>query len=486
MVRLPDGRWGTKEEAQKIQADKSGVVKGKSLLEKQYEGVPWAEARVIRSRNYIIKCNSTVEVAERYKDVLESLHAKYSELLRDFQQLYTGPSTVYIFKNRDEFFDFTLMGDGIGGFFSRIDRSVRAYHGTFGINGTTDMVLAHEATHQFQHRIMKFMWGVPNWLIEGMAVYFGDGTKIRRSRIDLHVIPRQRLQSLQDAISYGRYVPLKKLIRTPRGMSAYDHGWGVIFWCLQGNNPKYRFGHKGEGKRVWDRYLRHVTGEIAKPLPQGHAEQEAKYFEDLLLKETGAKSIEEWEEGYKKFIMALPLEELGKWRGSQWDGWTTVGIQFTVPENLAKVDGKALRQTFREAAAATSDAGVRLWLAVLEDSEMELTEALKALIGGYFTDQEFDPEYQEEEAKLEKVNEFIEGAATSFTGKHRKQRESRIVGGGAEEGGKKAKKAPAPKKAKTVDPESEVKVRAVLFSGAGRIYLLVLSGPVAPFSKLET
>ncbi len=497
-VEGPDGKLYPPDEAKKLEeeearrkAEKSGQAKGLSKRLAQDTGVHWAAARVLKDKNYILKCNAGDEAAKRYLQVLNSLNRRYSELFKEFTPLYTGPGTVYVFRNREEFFDFTMAPGGVGGFFRYEDRAVRAYHGSFGPTGSTDMVLAHEATHQFQHRIMKEMPFVPNWLIEGMAVYFGDGSKISPSRVEIGVIPRDRLTSLRDAISGGRYMKLETLLRARRPPQAYDHGWGVIFWCLQGNNPKYKFGHKGEGKKVWDQYLRHVALEIKREMTFRHLDAEAKYFTDLLLKETKAPSVEKWEEGFKQFIMNLPLEPLGKWNGKVWDSSNKTGLKITVPANFQPLEESALRQPFREAMAAVTQDGARLWIQVDNMELVEPEDILKAFMGGTFYDKEFDEEFEEEEVRATKVG-ILDAVETTFKGKPARRRESGMRGGSEpgvkDDPGKKTggKGAPAKKK----DPSELVadepqSVRMTMIYTPDRIYFITLNGPEGAFAKVE-
>ena len=507
LVRSPDGKWVTQEELDRINAEKSGLRKGSAKRELERIGVPWGAAPLLKSKNYILKCNSTRTVAERYLKVLESLHRAYAEVLKGYEFLYATPSTVYIFRTRDEFMEFTLQSRGVGGYFSLLDRSVRAFHGSFGVTGNTDMVLAHEACHQFQHRIMPEMTAVPNWLIEGMAVYFGDGTKIRPERVKLHEIPRDRLSSLRDAINSSRYVDLEKLLlvtQTRGGFASYDHGWGLIFWCLQGDNKKYKNGHTGEGKAVWDQYLRHVCLEVRKPLPAParHFEQEAKYFKDLLLRETGKKSIAEWEEGYKKFILELPIEPLGKWTNHTWRG---TGLELTAPEGFTGVSDLSLWHSYREATAATTADGLRLVVRIEDSGGVEPAELLRLTMQGTFTDIEYDEAYRESEQSSEEisVSGVFKVLVTSFRGKWAKRRESAVRGASNDEDGdkgetprkkteKRAEKNSAKKVAATAELPSaarpntavEVRVRAALFTAEEKAFLIVLVGPDGPFSKM--
>ncbi len=493
-VQIPGGRWVKKEVADRIRAEKRGIIRGAGERMRESVGIPWALAKTLKSKNYILKCNSTEKVAERYLKVMEALHRAYSQVLGDFEPIYIDPGTIYIFRNQEEFMDITLQSRGVGGYFSPLDRKVRTYHGSFALTGNTDMVLAHEATHQFQHRIMKNWQAVPFWIIEAMAVYFGDGTRIRPAKVELNVIPRDRLQSLQGAIRGEYYVKLDTLLklRPPFNIGpCYDHGWGIIFWLLQGNNPNYQYGHKGAGKRIWDHYLRHVATELEKLDVNG----EARYFKDLILKEMAQekkyKDIDEWEEDYKKFILNLPLEPLGTWKtATRWDGWDKIGIRLTFPSGMKRVPEEDLRQPYREAAAAYTDDGLRFWLSVYENMEQNPENVLPAVINGIFVSVDYDPEFQFEEVKKIKVNEFLDAAVSKFKAKFAKRRELAIALEDEEKnekssGGNRSTPTSRPKASFLPDYKVVNTVRVVLFSTPNRFYFLALAGPEAPFSKMD-
>ncbi len=497
-----DGEWYTPEEAERVKRRKelrknNKYLRGLLRQEEERLGIPWTTAKTVETDYYKVKCNSTEDVAKRYADVMDALYRAYNEIFPEskFPRYTQEKGIIYIFRNNTEFNDFTLMGQGIGGFFSFSDRAVRAYHGSFGITGSTDMVLAHEATHQFQYRIMNDMRTVPTWLIEGMAVYYGDGTEISRDKVELHKIPRDRLHTLQQAIETGRYTELRKLIRIPQrafGGQFYDHAWGVIYWCLQGE--KYG-AHSGEGRRVWDTYLAHVCKEspklteVLQSYPE-HMEKEAKLFEDLILKETGAASIEEWEEGYKKFISELKLDPLGEWKGLKWDGSEMVGISLRFPKGLRPVEEKNLRQQFREAAAAeTREADVRMWVTVDYNWVRQASpdeKLLKAYLNGFFRPVGTDEEMEFRSVKHHGIGMTI----ASFKGRlARRQEQStfNVNTARGEEG--EEKKSAGEEETKSagaaIDPNSLLRVRVALITTPDKLYLVALAGLEAPFSKID-
>jgi hypothetical protein len=489
-VKGPEGKYITKKEADRLDEERRKKASGLGKREKELEGVPWASAPLLKGKHYVVKCNSTRDVAERYLKVLEAYYEAYSSVFRGFEPIYNDPGPIYIFRNRDEYMDFTLQSRDVGGFFHPLDKSVRTYHGSFSLTGNTDMILAHESTHQFQHRMMKDMLAVPFWIIEAMATYFGDGSKYTKAgKVELHQIAGDRLQLLQEWIQNGAYFKLHDLLRIRQGspavIRAYYEGWGLVYWLLDGY--KYKVPPKGDGRKVWDQYLRHVALELKPPVD---LDKEAKYLTDLIIKESGYKDIDSWENDYKSFILGLKLKVLGKWMGSKWDGWNEIGIQFTAPEKMKKVDDQGLRGAFREAAAATTDDGLRLWLSVTDSEEAPADEILRSRIRGLFTDTEFDEEFKEDEVKLVKVKtavDAIEMAVTKLKGKFAQRRDTAVPEGEADKGAGGAKKNAAEKLRMQNYPDPTVmhSVRVALIASPDRIYLFGLAGPDGPFSKME-
>jgi len=101
---------------------------------REYEGVPWPSRSKIKSRNWLIECNSTPEVARTYQWIMEALSATLSKFFKAKDVRRQKP-VVKIYRNHDEFMLKTGMGGGVGGFYQPSSQNVVAYHGTFGRHG---------------------------------------------------------------------------------------------------------------------------------------------------------------------------------------------------------------------------------------------------------------------------------------------------------------------------------------------------------------
>jgi hypothetical protein len=147
-----------------------------------------------------------------------------------------GRAKVVIYKNQDEFGDKTGLFYGIGGYYRPDTGDLYTYHGTFGMTMTTFNVLAHEGTHMFQGKVLKDFDNVPIWIIEGLAVYFGDGSRLNASgEIETGIIPRDRLLHMKDKISEGKQDSLARLVSLDRRQftgSHYADAWAFIHFLV--------------------------------------------------------------------------------------------------------------------------------------------------------------------------------------------------------------------------------------------------------------
>lgn len=492
-----NGEWVSKERAEELEKleklKKNKALQGFLEELEAREGRPWASVDYIETPHYLVKCNSTEKVARQYSLLLEDLYDAYTEMFptTEFPRLVEEKGRVFIFRNRDEFMDFNLgPTESAGGYYAPWDRAVRAYHGSFGVTGSTEEVLAHEVTHQFQGVIMRNMMTVPKWLIEGMAVYYGDGTKFTPGGVKLHGIPHERLKTLKQAIRTGRYDPLKKMFmyNAPTPIEGYHQGWGVIYWCLQGE--KYG-AHDGGGKKVWDEYLRHVCSDAMPSIYnvnlQEHYAKERDYFISLITRHTRFKTIEEWEESYKDFILnTLELEALGTWKGFKWTG-KTVGIQeVTFPRagGLRKVETEDLHPEYDEVAAVENKNGTRVWLAVTGNSGIDVNAKLLESRGQALLYYYFIPDGT---PKLEIGNyqgsDNLLVVQARFTGKFQMRVESGVSGGNQPEDKKGTR---ATSSASSFDPSQKREIRVSMIITPDKVFMFCLTGTGSSFFKLET
>lgn len=303
-------------------------------LQKEFKGRPWATVPPIKTQFYEFKCNSTKNVQDRYDAFLKNaLFPLYNRLFpkNKFKWYNSEPGKIFVIANIGEFRDYTMVPAGVGGFFRPDTNEVYSFHGSFGIRGTTMHVLAHEALHVYQSRIFKNMSSVPTWLIEGMAVYFGDGAQFGFSfRDDLDafkadaisiIAPHDRVTPLKMMIQSKNYFPLEKLLLLPHAAFSgrfYSNAWLVVYWCLDGQKLGV---HNGEGRALFDEYMLHASttkSESGYADPK-HLKAEAQVFSGMVQKHLG-KSVDAWDQELQEFILNLKLKPVGKWENRKWTG----------------------------------------------------------------------------------------------------------------------------------------------------------------------
>lgn len=279
---------------------------------REYEGVPWPHRSVIKSRNWQIECNSTPEVARTYQWIMEALSSTLGKIFKAPDVRSQRP-VVKIYRNHDEFMLKTGMGGGVGGFYQPDSQNVVAYHGTFGLTGTTYTVLAHEGTHAFQGKKLARMGNYPNWFIEGMAVYFGDGSKLdyKKKKLVTGLIPRDRLFHIQEKISEGRHTPLSKLGGLPRNRFSGTHyadSWSVMHYLINGPDSKkgqrflVDYWKLGERRRVGQRQFNDLA---------------ERYFDD----------IDQMEASWQEYVLSLKPDPAGE---VDEDRFTSMDFMFSI------------------------------------------------------------------------------------------------------------------------------------------------------------
>ncbi len=273
--------------------------------DREYEGVDWLDRHKIRTRHFEVHCNSTYRVAKLYGDLMEIIRAELSEMFHS-SLVRVRRAPIFIYKSQEEFLaqdDFGRWGGrGIGGYYVPPSQKIVAFHGTFGFTGTTFSVLCHEGTHYYEGLVLKDFRNVPIWLIEGLAVYFGDGSTFdpKKKRIQVGQIPRDRLVHIQEKMEADRHTDVKTLVKMKRWGrnrftgSHYADAWALIYFLV--NSGK-------DGKSLLEAYW--STG-IKRPLKAADFEALAKnYF----------GSIKQLDEEYVKYISTLKLPAAGRVEG---------------------------------------------------------------------------------------------------------------------------------------------------------------------------
>jgi hypothetical protein len=192
-------------------------------------------AAVTDSKYYKIRTNAKPEYAKRYATMLDGYFKLFLDVFKP-EKVPERKSEVWIYSSQPEFQAATGMSQGVGGFYSTGTKRVTAFHGLFGMTGSTRTVLAHEGTHQFEDIYLgsSGFGNCPIWVLEGLAVFFESAT-FDGKQAHVGTVPRDRLVSLKRGHASGSLIPLAQLFRTPQpSFTAYHyaHAWGVIYMIL--------------------------------------------------------------------------------------------------------------------------------------------------------------------------------------------------------------------------------------------------------------
>lgn len=268
--------------------------------EKEYEGVPWDKRHEIKTEHFHVICNSTLRVTQAYGELMELIRAKLAEMFPTrVRRNVRAP--VFIYASQEDFINAEgfgrFGGRGLGGYYIPSSQQIHTYHGTFGFTGTTFGVLCHEGTHYYQGLVLQKFDNVPIWLIEGLAVYFGDGSSFdpEKKKITVGLIPRDRLAHIQEKIATNRHTPIAKLVAMDRyggfSGSQYADAWALIYFLVN-SGPK--------GQKLLQEYWGIGL----------ERELDKRDFKALAEKHFG--SIDELEKQYLEYISKLDMPSAGK------------------------------------------------------------------------------------------------------------------------------------------------------------------------------
>ena len=242
------------EERKKLEKERANRIKdAEKYLEskrKEYIGVPWENRYRIPTKNFEIHCNSTEKVAKAYAALMEEIRNHLQKMFTSKIQR-TQKAPVFIYSSQEEFMSRDNLGRwagrGLGGYYNSVTQAITTYHGTFGFTGTTLSVLCHEGTHYYQGLVLKDFNNIPMWLIEGLAVYFGDGMVFDpvKKKMSLGKVPRDRLAHIQEKMLAKRHTPVEKLVSMTRNQgfsgSHYADSWALIYFLVNSGKNGMHF-----------------------------------------------------------------------------------------------------------------------------------------------------------------------------------------------------------------------------------------------------
>jgi hypothetical protein len=209
-----------------------------ALLAKAQAGGGWKVGH--SSEYYDVLSNGSAAEVKTLARTMDRMCEEFQDIFK-FDQEITRPFPIHLYGSQREFMSRTGKGAGVGGYYD--GRKIVGFHGKLG-SLSTQSVLFHEGTHQFQGLVLgRNMWRAKIWLIEGLAVYF-EACEFKGRRMTVQ-LPKSRMSAVKRAIRAGTYVPLSRLIRMEQaqfGALHYAHAWSLIHFLVNGaKGGKKRF-----------------------------------------------------------------------------------------------------------------------------------------------------------------------------------------------------------------------------------------------------
>ena len=249
----------------------------KAALEAAQKAGGWACAH--SSKHYDFLSNGPLDEVKKLAATMDQMCDEYRRIFA-YKPEITRPFPVWLYGGQQEFMQHTGHGPGVGGFYD--GERIVGFHGRLG-SLTTETVLFHEGTHQFQGLVFgQNMWRAKIWFIEGLAVFF-ESSSVDKKGLQQQ-IPRERLLQVKRAIQANQYVHLADLIRMEQrefGALHYAHAWSLIYFLCNGT------------KGGLERFKKYFEG--VKDGKEG-----VKLFEELF-----DRPIDQVEAAWKAYILAM-------------------------------------------------------------------------------------------------------------------------------------------------------------------------------------
>jgi tetratricopeptide (TPR) repeat protein len=230
-IRRKSGAFGRKNP---VPEDKK---KRKEWIKSYKQKLGWKNH--CESKHYIFMSNAPADKVKYYAQLMDKMYKQYCTIFAYKEKQYQ-PFLVHMYANQKEFMAKDRKGPGVGGYYE--GSKIVCFHGRAG-SLSTQTVLFHEGTHQFQGliwpdmgRLTRVQGGI--WMVEGLATYF-ECAQLSGKKILTGQVNKGRFGTLRGAMAKNRYAKLKDLIRmTQRGYSAYHyaHGWGLCYFLIHADS----------------------------------------------------------------------------------------------------------------------------------------------------------------------------------------------------------------------------------------------------------
>lgn len=150
----------------------------------------------------------------------------------------------YLFSNEVDYLNASQMPGSAGVFMgdALMARAIRTPDGRIGMG--TWHVTQHEGFHQFVSAVIR--GGIPTWVNEGLAEYFGEGIFTGDGMVT-GIVSTGRMKRVQKEIEEGRFVSIKEMMLMTHAqwnarleITHYDQAWSMVHFLATAEKGKYQ------------------------------------------------------------------------------------------------------------------------------------------------------------------------------------------------------------------------------------------------------
>jgi len=292
-----------------------------SIAKEDAKHSTWETAHEIKGKQYTIRTDMGIELAESISFAMEQMNAFYRKVfhVKEFGGGQTARATIRVYKSREEFDENEGNPDpNVAGFFVPGANHVATYDPRSDQRSLASLweTLFHEASHQFTHMISADL--IPAWLNEGTASYF-EGARLRpNGMVETNLVPEERLEGLEIMLKMSESdgtgvakkpekVPTLEEVVTYYQPGSYPgeyypFGWGLVYFFLNYEDES--------SKRV---YVKPYQDFMAAYGTGGKHDVKGRFVEHFVTKakQPGVASFEQFEARWRAWIHELHALHFG-------------------------------------------------------------------------------------------------------------------------------------------------------------------------------
>ncbi|HUU42139.1 MAG TPA: DUF1570 domain-containing protein [Planctomycetota bacterium] len=242
-----------------------------------------AELREYPSRYYVIYTDHDEATVKEAQARLTAMAEEYHRRTKDYAGTIRTRLPFYLFSRIEDYHAAGGVGAGI-----YAGRLLMA-HLPKGGSSRVWHVVQHEGFHQFAAKVIR--GGLPVWVNEGLAEYFGEGVWTGDNFVT-GMIPGDRLARVQALIRAGKIKPFMTMLmlshmewRNELSMVNYDQAWSMVHFLVHAEDGKYR--------KAFDAFILDMSKGVDWP--------------DAFLKRFG-RDVEAFQKKYSDWWLSLPAD----------------------------------------------------------------------------------------------------------------------------------------------------------------------------------